>query len=182
MRFLPVNLDAVLVELDDLSQTLALLASLQAEPIAGVHDIVPAARTLLVSFRPAAISRAELIERIGVRSVDARAEEAGERIEIPVTYNGEDLEDVARLLDISPQEVVRRHLPPGPLRILDVGGGTGIHAEWLAADGHVVHVVDHIPVSTWHRPLTDALAAKGRPSPGNGVYEFDPITGGYRAG
>jgi len=109
MRFLPVNLDAVLVELDDLSQTLALLASLRAEPIAGVDEMVPAARTLLVSFRPAAISRAELIERIGLRSVDARAEQAGERIEIPVTYDGEDLDEVARLLGVSPQEVVRRH-------------------------------------------------------------------------
>ncbi|WP_431275510.1 5-oxoprolinase/urea amidolyase family protein [Variovorax ureilyticus] len=109
MRFLPVNLDAVLVELDDLSQTLSLLASLRVQPIAGVGEIVPAARTLLVNFRPAAIPRAELIERIGGRSLDARVEQAGERIEIPVTYDGEDLEDVARLLGISAQEVIRRH-------------------------------------------------------------------------
>jgi ubiquinone/menaquinone biosynthesis C-methylase UbiE len=26
--------------------------------------------------------------------------------------------------------------------VLDVGGGTGVHAAWLAADGHAVHVVD----------------------------------------
>ena len=109
MRFLPVNLDSLLVELDDLSQTLALLASLQAEPIPGVGDIVPAARTLLVSFRPAAIPRDELIARIGSRSLDARIERPGERIEIPVAYDGEDLAEVARLLDISPEEVVRRH-------------------------------------------------------------------------
>ena len=109
MRFLPVNLDAVLVELDDLQQTLALLASLQADPIAGVDEIVPAARTLLVNFRPAAISRARLIERIGGRGLDARVEQPGERIEIPVSYDGEDLEEVARLLGISVAEVVRRH-------------------------------------------------------------------------
>ena len=47
MRFLSANLGATLVELDDLRQTLALLASLQDDPIAGVRDIVPAARTLL---------------------------------------------------------------------------------------------------------------------------------------
>jgi ubiquinone/menaquinone biosynthesis C-methylase UbiE len=40
------------------------------------------------------------------------------------------------------QEIVRRHLPPGPLRILDVGGGAGAHAVWLAESGHAVHVVD----------------------------------------
>lgn len=43
------------------------------------------------------------------------------------------------------QEIIRRHLPLHPLAILDVGGGSGAHAEWLAEDGHTVHVVDPIP-------------------------------------
>jgi ubiquinone/menaquinone biosynthesis C-methylase UbiE len=43
------------------------------------------------------------------------------------------------------QEVLRRHLPAPPARILDVGGGTGVHAAWLAADGYQVHVVDLVP-------------------------------------
>lgn len=42
------------------------------------------------------------------------------------------------------QEIVRRHLPEGSLRILDVGGGTGIHAEWLLGDGHQVRLIDPI--------------------------------------
>ena len=42
------------------------------------------------------------------------------------------------------QAVVRRHLPPGPLRVLDVGGATGVHAEWLLAEGHQVHLVDPV--------------------------------------
>ena len=47
---------ALLVELDDLAQTLALLASLQAEPIEGIEELVPAARTILVRFRPGAVT------------------------------------------------------------------------------------------------------------------------------
>jgi SAM-dependent methyltransferase len=43
------------------------------------------------------------------------------------------------------REIVRRHLPEGPLRILDVGGGTGAHAAWLAEDGHQVRLVDPVP-------------------------------------
>ncbi len=43
------------------------------------------------------------------------------------------------------QEVLRRHLPPPPARVLDVGGGTGTHAAWLAEDGYQVHVVDVTP-------------------------------------
>jgi SAM-dependent methyltransferase len=50
-----------------------------------------------------------------------------------------------RLELLRTQEVLRRHLPPAPADILDVGGATGVHAEWLAADGYRVHVVDLTP-------------------------------------
>jgi ubiquinone/menaquinone biosynthesis C-methylase UbiE len=43
------------------------------------------------------------------------------------------------------REVLRRHLPAAPQRILDVGGGTGVHAAWLADDGHHVHLIDRVP-------------------------------------
>ncbi|HTP26758.1 MAG TPA: methyltransferase domain-containing protein [Anaeromyxobacteraceae bacterium] len=43
------------------------------------------------------------------------------------------------------QEVLRRHLPRAPAKVLDVGGATGVHAEWIAALGHEVHVVDPMP-------------------------------------
>ena len=109
MRFLPVNLDALLVELDDLPQTLALLASLQAEPIDGIEVLVPAARTLLVRYRPAKVSHAALLERIGARSLTAQLDRAGTLIEIPVDYTGEDLDEVAQMLGISRDEVIRRH-------------------------------------------------------------------------
>ncbi|KQS98960.1 class I SAM-dependent methyltransferase [Cellulomonas sp. Leaf395] len=42
------------------------------------------------------------------------------------------------------QEIVRRHVPPA-VRVLDVGGATGVHAEWLLDDGHTVHLVDLLP-------------------------------------
>lgn len=42
------------------------------------------------------------------------------------------------------KELLRRFLPPAPARVLDVGGGTGIHAEWLVKDGYEVAVVDPI--------------------------------------
>jgi SAM-dependent methyltransferase len=43
------------------------------------------------------------------------------------------------------QEIVRRHLPEGSQRILDVGGASGVHAEWLLDDGHAVHLIDPVP-------------------------------------
>ncbi|MGH8964411.1 MAG: class I SAM-dependent methyltransferase, partial [Actinomycetes bacterium] len=50
-----------------------------------------------------------------------------------------------RLELLRTQELLRRHLPPAPARVLDVGGATGVHARWLAADGYAVHVVDLVP-------------------------------------
>jgi 2-polyprenyl-3-methyl-5-hydroxy-6-metoxy-1,4-benzoquinol methylase len=44
------------------------------------------------------------------------------------------------------QDVLRRLLPAAPARVLDVGGGSGVHAEWLARDGHEVELVDPVPL------------------------------------
>ncbi|HGY3559324.1 TPA: carboxyltransferase domain-containing protein, partial [Pseudomonas putida] len=109
MRFYPVSLDALLVELANLDETLALFDALQQAPIAGVQEIVPAARTLLVHFRPGFISREALAAQIAARDISASARQAGKLIEIPVHYNGEDLADVAQALGISTDEVIRRH-------------------------------------------------------------------------
>ncbi|WCM90920.1 5-oxoprolinase subunit PxpB [Acidovorax sp. NCPPB 3576] len=109
MRFLPVNLNAVMVELDDLDQTLALLASLRHEPIAGIEEMVPAARTILIHFRPAVQSLSGLVEAIAQRDVSAQAERSTTLIEIPVHYDGEDLAEVAGMLGITPEEVIARH-------------------------------------------------------------------------
>ncbi|WP_112246142.1 class I SAM-dependent methyltransferase [Kribbella monticola] len=42
------------------------------------------------------------------------------------------------------QELLRRYLPVPPATVLDVGGATGVHAKWLAADGYSVHLVDPV--------------------------------------
>lgn len=109
MRVLPAQLNAVLIELDDLPQTLGLLAALQAEPIAGVREIVPGARTLLIAFEPRQLSRRQLIAELARRPLTQREAQAGARVDIPVHYDGEDLADMAALLSVSPQELVRRH-------------------------------------------------------------------------
>jgi ubiquinone/menaquinone biosynthesis C-methylase UbiE len=44
------------------------------------------------------------------------------------------------------QEIILRHLPPPPGTILDVGGGPGIYACWLAARRYRVHLVDAMPL------------------------------------
>ncbi len=44
------------------------------------------------------------------------------------------------------QELVMRYVPPTPAVILDVGGGPGVYAYWLAKQGYEVHLVDANPL------------------------------------
>jgi ubiquinone/menaquinone biosynthesis C-methylase UbiE len=44
------------------------------------------------------------------------------------------------------RELLLRHLPPAPGVVLDVGGGPGAYACWLAELGHAVHLVDPMPL------------------------------------
>jgi SAM-dependent methyltransferase len=44
------------------------------------------------------------------------------------------------------QELVTRHISSLPGRVLDVGGGAGAYAFWLAERGYDVHLVDPVPL------------------------------------
>jgi len=44
------------------------------------------------------------------------------------------------------QELLRRFLPPPPAIVLDVGGGPGRYALWLARLGYTVHLIDALPL------------------------------------
>ncbi|RIX97965.1 carboxyltransferase domain-containing protein [Aureimonas flava] len=110
MRILPVSLRSVLVELADLDETLALFASLEARPLAAIEEIVPAARTLLVRFRPGAPpDLGAFAADLRARDLSARAAPSERLVEIPTLYDGEDLAEVARLTGLAPDEVVARH-------------------------------------------------------------------------
>ncbi|MFD6177002.1 carboxyltransferase domain-containing protein [Isoptericola sp. NPDC060282] len=114
MRVLPAGDDALLVEVDGLRQALALHATLRDDPVPGVGQTVPGARTLLVPFDPwrlPAVRLAALLrERAAAGAAGGSGTAGGGRlVEIPVVYDGEDLADVARLLGWSEDEVVRRH-------------------------------------------------------------------------
>ncbi len=44
------------------------------------------------------------------------------------------------------KEIISRYLPDSPVKILDVGGGPGVYACWLAREGHEVHLIDPVPI------------------------------------
>ncbi|MFI7107139.1 class I SAM-dependent methyltransferase [Nonomuraea sp. NPDC050227] len=58
------------------------------------------------------------------------------------------------------RDVLRRTLPPPPARVLDVGGGTGVHAEWLLADGYEVDLLDPVPLHVERAARVPGLRAR----------------------
>ncbi|PYN91717.1 MAG: SAM-dependent methyltransferase [Candidatus Rokuibacteriota bacterium] len=73
---------------------------------------------------------------------------------------------------IRTQEIVSRHLGSPPKVILDVGGGPGRYACWLAARGYQVYLVDAVPLHVDQaraasaaqpaRPLADVRLGEAR--------------------
>ena len=58
------------------------------------------------------------------------------------------------------QDLLTRCLPAAPARILDVGGGTGVYAQWLAEAGYDVHLIDVVPEHVSH--VSEALGERLR--------------------
>lgn len=61
-------------------------------------------------------------------------------------------------------DVLSRVLPPRPGRVLDVGGGAGVYAEWLAARGNDVTLVDpverHVLAASKLSPDSGSISAE----------------------
>jgi KipI family sensor histidine kinase inhibitor len=109
MRLLPSGSTALLVELDGLDDVLGLYAALSDDPPEGVVDIVPAARTVLLVTDPARTTLAAVADAVRRTPTRPGGQAAGDTVELPVHYDGADLDDLARLLDLTAEEVVARH-------------------------------------------------------------------------
>ncbi len=107
MRLLPAGENALLIEFADLPETMSYHRSMVRERPDAVVDLVPAARTVLVIFDGAPAPILEWVAALEPAVDDPTA--ASEAVTIPVTYDGADLDDVARLTGLSTAEVVAAH-------------------------------------------------------------------------
>ncbi|WP_336644938.1 urea amidolyase family protein [Microbacterium sp. USHLN186] len=99
---------ALLVEAAGLDEAMSLHRAWTG--MTGVVELVPAARTVLVHFDPLVISAADLAALLAATVPDAAASGAAGEVTIAVRYDGADLAEVAGLLGVSVEEVVRRHV------------------------------------------------------------------------
>jgi|SRR5665213_916183 len=129
-RILPSGDSAITVEfsrhIDDAAnqRVLALDRGLANAPVAGVTETVPTYRSLLVHYDPVVIDFDSLGEKLLARATLPVPPTAKmRRWRIPVSYGGEhgiDLEDVARTLKTTPDDVVARHVA-GDYRVAMIG-------------------------------------------------------------
>ena len=97
-------------ELNDLVVTEA--AWISAVRLPGVLDVVPAYASLTVHYDPCRISYVDLLTRLRTMRPAAveRSETRSAALIIPVTYDGEDLNEVAERLKLDASEIVAIHI------------------------------------------------------------------------
>lgn len=120
--------DAVLIEVDDISSVVALHSALHERvdhgeaPWHTVQDLVPAARTVLLiapdadlaALTVAAVNVAKTLDEpsslseSGQPDTDDRCQD-NPVTTIAVTYDGEDLDDIASITGLTPEEIVEAH-------------------------------------------------------------------------
>ena len=109
---------ALLLDVDDTADVLAWCDAVRRAELPGVVEVVPAARTVLLVLsapRHQTPTRSRLdglrVPRSEVTPADPRTD-----VTIDVVYDGADLDEVARLTGLSPDEVVAAHTG-APMRV-----------------------------------------------------------------
>jgi KipI family sensor histidine kinase inhibitor len=102
MRLIPVGRDAVLVEVASPQEAVSLATWARAHAVA--TDVVPGAETVLLD----GVTDPDDLARV-LGSWEPTLSEPGPPVELAVTYDGPDLEDVAASWGCPVEEVVTRH-------------------------------------------------------------------------
>ena len=97
--------DALLVEVDDAAAALALYRAVRDARL-DVRDVVPAARTVLLA---GCADPERLTADLSRLRPDPAVSSGAPVVEVPTTYDGPDLDDVARRWDMTVAEAVATH-------------------------------------------------------------------------
>jgi KipI family sensor histidine kinase inhibitor len=106
-RWRPAGDAALLLQVEGLAARLAV--AILTERVAGVLDVVPAARTVLVTTEPGSNDLGELAGRLLKLPLPPDRPGEAALAEIAVVYDGPDLAEVAQLTGLSPGDLVARH-------------------------------------------------------------------------
>ncbi len=100
---------AILAQVDDLATAHRLAAALRGAALAGVEDVVPGAGTVTVLADPLVCDLAALATALPTWELPPPAAGSARTHQIPVVYDGADLDEVGATCGLATDEVVRRH-------------------------------------------------------------------------
>jgi len=119
-RYLPAGESALVVEFGDIidprihDRVLALDAAIQRADIEGVTETVPTYRSLMIHFDPRRLTTEALVEALAVLDYTSGPPRTRRQLwRIPACYDpphGEDIAEVAALLDLAQERVIGLHL------------------------------------------------------------------------
>ena len=108
LQLRPAGERAVLAELPGIASVRKLVAAVREE-VAGLEDVVAGHDTVLLIWEPGRRPPAGLHQRLAAVLASAHRDPDPPTVELPVRYDGPDLEAVATACGMSLEEVVRRH-------------------------------------------------------------------------
>ncbi|MCX8560306.1 allophanate hydrolase subunit 1 [Mycolicibacterium mucogenicum] len=127
---------ALLLELNSTAEVLAWTDTLRAANLPGILDIVPASRTILVKLAAPRyrIPTEQRLSKLRLAEIDNTEVGAPQQpdVTIDVVYDGMDLDEVAKLTGLTPDEVIAAHT--GSLWRVAFGGFTPGFAYLVGGD------------------------------------------------
>jgi 5-oxoprolinase (ATP-hydrolysing) subunit B len=105
VRLIPYGMQALLAEYSSLSEVIAAAAAVRTADFAGVDEVVPGARTVLVQFsgdEPPGLREILTVEHEQVQP-------DGRLVEVPTRYDGPDLVEVAERTAMSVDALISLH-------------------------------------------------------------------------
>jgi KipI family sensor histidine kinase inhibitor len=161
LRVLPCGDRALLVEVADLDAVAAVRSALERAPLPGQRELVPAARTVLVRLdRSPAETDLAALRRL--RPSRTEADAPGPLVELPVVFDGPDLDEVAGLTG-RPVPSLVAELTSAELTVAFGGFAPGF--------GYLTGLPPHLHVPRRSTPRTRVPAgALGLAGPFAGVY------------
>jgi KipI family sensor histidine kinase inhibitor len=109
MRLRRCGPDAVLVEVSSLDEVEAVRATLATADLPDLVELVPAARTVLVSFRPGSGGVTRLRPLLDTVDLGQRVQAEPHEVVLPVRYDGPDLELIAETAGTDIPGVIALH-------------------------------------------------------------------------
>ena len=117
IRFLPAGDSALVAEFgsevdEAVNQRVHDMAAwLSANPVAGVTEVLPTFRSLMVFYDPLRISYGALVRKLRKYRPAGQGDGAGEKVvlRIPCCYDGPDLESMSVLTGLSREEIIAIH-------------------------------------------------------------------------